>query len=117
MNKDDRKSLREIVPTEKERLMFHELRIKEKDLKRRRFKATEHNIYECLKSLYLFLIGIPLAFIFWLAYKGVYLSGIVKTYPAMNGICFIILVFFYGCIFHDLINPFMKRNYMEVPTK
>jgi len=85
--------------------------------KKERTKAILHNVYEDLRTMYLFIIGLPLAFIFWLAWKGIVYSLLnLPEYSSSKGIFFVLLIFIYGCIFHDLMIPYLKKpNYVKVP--
>ena len=88
------------------------LEIREKFKERR--KVILYNIGQDFKSLYLFIIGIPLAIIFWLAWRGIDLS-VGKDFPAASNISLILLMFLYACYFHDLVVPCLRTNYKKVP--
>jgi len=86
-----------------------------RDFKRKRTKAILHNIGEDMKILALFVIGIPLAIIFYLAQLRV-LSVVLSINPIITATVNVSLIFLYGCILHDLMIPYLRRNYMKVPN-
>jgi len=86
-------------------------------LKRRRYNVILHNVLQDFKEVFIFAIGIVMAIIFWLAYKGSILlvTDLIKESPYLEGVIFVILVFIYACVFHDLIIPYLKKDYIKVP--
>jgi len=80
--------------------------------KRERTKILFHNLGESFKPVMIYLIGILLAGIFFFAGFGIIvLFG--KSNPLFAIFSFITIIFIYGCTFYDLIQPYLKSNYIQ----
>jgi hypothetical protein len=96
LNENERKSVRKYL-----------------EFKRNRANIFMYNLIESLRPMSLFLVGIPLAGIFFLSIIG--LLQFFKYNPIIWISVSIVIIFWYGCILHDLIVPYLKQNYKKLP--
>ena len=95
--------MKHIIPTQQELKVL----IKYREIAREKRRRFFNILKDSLKPLYLFLIGIPIAAIFYLAQLR-----ILDKFPSseMTAILSIFLFFLYGCILHDLMIPYLHNN-------
>ena len=89
--------------------------IKYKNFRKRRLRAILYNIGQDLKWCSLFVIGIPLATIIYLAQLKV--IDLITINPLLTAFTNIALIFLYGCLIHDLMIPYLKVKYIKVPKE
>ena len=75
-------------------------------------KIRFHNLKEHLKPLVIIPIGLVLSLVFFLA--GLFVMSLIgEKHPLETFAIFVTLIFLYGAVFHDVIQPYVHQNLKE----